>query len=79
MHTSTHKNRAPVSWGDMFCDTNRSHMFTPKRCVSKLLLAFLIVPSVPIAWGSAYDAHPKLVVVLVVDQLRADCPRSLSR
>jgi predicted AlkP superfamily pyrophosphatase or phosphodiesterase len=56
----------------MFCDTNPSHMFTPKRCVSKLLLAFLVVPSAPIAWGSAYDAHPKLVVVLVVDQLRAD-------
>ena len=56
----------------MFCDTNRSHMFTPKLCVSKLLLAFLVVPSVSIAWGSAYDAHPKLVVVLVVDQLRAD-------
>ena len=56
----------------MFCDTNRSHMFTPKLCVSKLLLAFLVVPSVPKAWGSAYDAHPKLVVVLVVDQLRAD-------
>jgi predicted AlkP superfamily pyrophosphatase or phosphodiesterase len=56
----------------MFCDTNRSHMFTPKLCVSKLLLAFLVVPSAPLAWASAYDAHPKLVVVLVVDQLRAD-------
>jgi predicted AlkP superfamily pyrophosphatase or phosphodiesterase len=47
-------------------------MFTPKRCVSKLLLAFLVFPSAPIAWGSAYDAHPRLVVVLVVDQLRGD-------
>jgi len=56
----------------MFCDTNPSHMFTPKRCVSKLLLAFLFVPSAPFAWGSAYDAHPRLVVVLVIDQLRAD-------
>ena len=55
----------------MFCDTNPSHMLTPKRCVCELLLAFLVVPSAP--WlGSAYDAHPKLVVVLVVDQLRAD-------
>ena len=53
----------------MFCDTNPSHMFTPKRRVCELLLAFLVAP---FAWGSAYDAHPKLVVVLVVDQLRAD-------
>ncbi len=53
----------------MFCDTNPSHMFTPRRCVLKLLLAFLVAP---LAWGSAYDAHPKLVVVVVVDQLRAD-------
>jgi arylsulfatase A-like enzyme len=44
-------------------------MLTPKRCVCELLLAFLVAP---FAWGSAYDAHPKLVVVLVVDQLRAD-------
>jgi predicted AlkP superfamily pyrophosphatase or phosphodiesterase len=56
----------------MFCDTNPSHMFTPKRCVCKLLLAFLVIPSTPLAWSSAYDAHPRLIVVLVVDQLRAD-------
>jgi predicted AlkP superfamily pyrophosphatase or phosphodiesterase len=56
----------------MFCDTNPSHMLTPKRCVCKLLFAFLAIPWAPLAWGSAYDAHPRLIVVVVVDQLRAD-------
>ena len=26
----------------------------------------------PPAWGSAYDGHPKLIVILVIDQFRAD-------
>jgi predicted AlkP superfamily pyrophosphatase or phosphodiesterase len=37
-----------------------------------LLLAFLVIPWSPLAWGSAYDGRPKLVVILVVDQFRAD-------
>ena len=40
------------------------------RSICKLLVAFLVIP--PLAWGSAYDGHPKLVVILVVDQFRAD-------
>ena len=40
------------------------------RSVCKLLVAFLVIP--PLAWGSAYDGHPKLVIILVVDQFRAD-------
>ena len=40
------------------------------RSICKLLVAFLIIP--PLAWGSAYDGHPKLVIILVVDQFRAD-------
>ena len=40
------------------------------RSICKLLVALLVIP--PLAWGSAYDGHPKLVVILVVDQFRAD-------
>ncbi len=40
------------------------------RSICKLLVAFLVIP--PLAWGSAYDGHPKLVIILVVDQFRAD-------
>jgi arylsulfatase A-like enzyme len=40
------------------------------RSICKLLVALLVIP--PLAWGSAYDGHPKLVIILVVDQLRAD-------
>jgi predicted AlkP superfamily pyrophosphatase or phosphodiesterase len=47
-------------------------MFTPKRCVCTLLLAFLVIPWAPLALGSAYDGHPRLVVILVIDQFRAD-------
>jgi len=56
----------------MFCDTSRSHMSSPKRCICKLLVALLVVPWTPPARASAYDAHPRLVIILVVDQLRAD-------
>ena len=45
-------------------------MLTPKRCVCKFLIALLVVPWAPLARASAYDGHPRLVVVLVVDQLR---------
>ncbi|MEA2544124.1 MAG: hypothetical protein QOH35_5490, partial [Acidobacteriaceae bacterium] len=56
----------------MFCDTSRSHMSTPKRCVCALLLALLAIPWPPLALASAYDGHPRLVIILVVDQFRAD-------
>jgi arylsulfatase A-like enzyme len=47
-------------------------MTTPKRCVCTLLLALLVIPWAPPAWASAYDGHPRLVIILVVDQFRAD-------
>jgi hypothetical protein len=47
-------------------------MSSPKRCICKLLVALLVVPWTPPARASAYDAHPRLVIILVVDQLRAD-------
>jgi predicted AlkP superfamily pyrophosphatase or phosphodiesterase len=47
-------------------------MSSPKRCICKLLVALLVVPWTPPARASAYDAHPRLVIMLVVDQLRAD-------
>ena len=41
-----------------------------QRSVCKLLVVLLVIPS--LAWGGAYDGHPRLVIILVVDQLRAD-------
>jgi predicted AlkP superfamily pyrophosphatase or phosphodiesterase len=43
-----------------------------KSSVCRLLVALLVVPWTPLARASAYDAHPRLVIVLVVDQFRAD-------
>jgi arylsulfatase A-like enzyme len=43
-----------------------------KTLLSRLLVVLLIVPGAPLAQASAYDAHPKLVIILVVDQFRAD-------
>jgi hypothetical protein len=42
------------------------------RSISRLLVALLAVPWTPPAQASAYDAHPKLVIILVIDQFRAD-------
>jgi predicted AlkP superfamily pyrophosphatase or phosphodiesterase len=47
-------------------------MSTPKRCVYSLLLVLLVIPWAPLALASAYDGHPRLVIILVVDQFRAD-------
>jgi Type I phosphodiesterase / nucleotide pyrophosphatase len=47
-------------------------MSSPKRSICKLLVAFLVIPWTPLARASAYDAHPRLVIILVVDQLRGD-------
>jgi predicted AlkP superfamily pyrophosphatase or phosphodiesterase len=47
-------------------------MSTPKRCVCSLLLVLLVIPWAPLALASAYDGHPRLVIILVVDQFRAD-------
>ena len=44
-------------------------MRTPHRFVTLLLLCACLIGS---AWGSAYNAHPKLVVVIVIDQFRGD-------
>ena len=40
------------------------------RIALAVMLAFFL--SVGAAFGSAYDAHPKLVVVIVIDQFRGD-------
>src|SRR6202161_4788586 len=44
--------------------------FTCSIC--RLLVALLVLPGTPLARASAYDAHPKLVIILVIDQFRAD-------
>jgi predicted AlkP superfamily pyrophosphatase or phosphodiesterase len=43
-----------------------------KRSISRLLIALLVIPWTALARASAYDAHPKLVIILVIDQFRAD-------
>jgi arylsulfatase A-like enzyme len=40
--------------------------------VCQLLVALLVLPGTPLARASAYDAHPRLVIILVIDQFRAD-------
>src|SRR5271166_7137160 len=42
-----------------------------RRCLLPAVLAALILIS-PATFASAYNAHPKLVVVIVIDQFRAD-------
>lgn len=42
-----------------------------RRCIPPVLVvAFLFC--VPLSFASAYNAHPKLIVVIVIDQFRAD-------
>jgi arylsulfatase A-like enzyme len=43
-----------------------------KRLFSQLLIAMLLFPAAPAAHASAYDAHPKLIILLVIDQFRGD-------
>src|SRR6202167_5987795 len=43
-----------------------------KCSICRLLVALLVLPGTPLAQASAYDAHPRLVIILVVDQFRAD-------
>jgi arylsulfatase A-like enzyme len=47
-------------------------MSTFKRSLCRLLVALLVIPWTPLARASAYDAHPRLVIILVIDQFRAD-------
>jgi arylsulfatase A-like enzyme len=43
-----------------------------KCSICRLLVALLVLTGTPFARASAYDAHPRLVIILVVDQFRAD-------
>jgi arylsulfatase A-like enzyme len=43
-----------------------------RRSFLRIFLAVLIVGSLPASFASAYKAHPKLVVVVVIDQFRGD-------
>ena len=47
-------------------------MLTLKRFLALVTACTLTAASTPFASASAYDAHPKLVVILVLDQFRAD-------
>src|SRR6266852_113660 len=43
-----------------------------RRCFLLILLAILTASSIPASVASAYNAHPKLVVVIIIDQFRGD-------
>jgi arylsulfatase A-like enzyme len=43
-----------------------------RRCLHLAVAAALILTSLPPGFASAYNAHPKLVVVIVIDQFRGD-------
>ncbi len=43
-----------------------------RRCLPLTVAAALILASLPAGFASAYDGHPKLVVVIVIDQFRGD-------
>ena len=43
-----------------------------RRCLLWAVVAVLILASIPSGFASAYNAHPKLVVVIVIDQFRGD-------
>jgi arylsulfatase A-like enzyme len=53
------------------CDTGEA-MSIPKRLLAGLIIWTLVLASTPRASASAYDGHPKLVIILVLDQFRAD-------
>src|SRR5229473_2621763 len=42
------------------------------RLPRSLSVALLLLVSIPIAFASAYNARPKLVVIIVIDQFRGD-------
>jgi hypothetical protein len=42
------------------------------RLLRSLYVALLLLGSIPGAFASAYNAHPKLIVVIVIDQFRGD-------
>ena len=43
----------------------------PRPCLALALIALLTIATIP-AFASAYNAHPKLLVVIVIDQFRGD-------
>ena len=43
-----------------------------RRCLALAVAAALILTSIPLSFASAYNAHPKLIVVIVIDQFRGD-------
>ncbi len=47
-------------------------MATFKFSLCRVLVVLLVLSVIPRARATAYDAHPKLVVIVVIDQFRAD-------
>jgi hypothetical protein len=54
------------------CDTRPVAMSKFRSLTAFLVLPALVLSTMPLAWGSAYDGHPKLIIILVIDQFRAD-------
>jgi predicted AlkP superfamily pyrophosphatase or phosphodiesterase len=53
-----------------FYYTSHAMILTARRALALMLVAVLLAP--PAAQASAYNARPKLVIVIVVDQFRGD-------
>jgi arylsulfatase A-like enzyme len=47
-------------------------MSIPKRLLACLIICALVFATAPRANATAYEGHPKLVIILVLDQFRAD-------
>ncbi len=48
------------------------HPVAARRCFPPVVLVVALLFCVPVSFASAYNAHPKLIVVIVIDQFRAD-------
>jgi arylsulfatase A-like enzyme len=48
--------------------------FSPRSITARhyILLAVVLLASIPVTFASAYNARPKLVVVIIIDQFRGD-------
>jgi len=54
------------------CDTGRDMSIAKRVFASLMIWALAFSSAAPRAAASAYDGHPKLIIILVLDQFRAD-------
>lgn len=71
-HSSMEKHPLDTIWVRAGLRTSAPQKLMPKRLLVLLFSALLPLSATVTADASAYDAHPKLVVILVIDQFRED-------